>query len=366
MIRVLHIVGSLGHAGLEAVVMNYYRNIDANKFQFDFVVGSPSKQKYDDEILARGGHIYRIQHRTRHPFKYAYSLYRLVKKNRYQIIHIHQNSASMVLEALVARLCGLKIIIGHSHNTSCQVLWQHYILKPFVNLLVTDRFACSREAGNWVFGKRNDITILFNAIDFERFCFNSETRFLYRTQLGLDPYTVIGFVGRLEDVKNPIRLFEIFQVICRSLPDSKLLIVGDGELRPQLEHMAKSFGIEKQVIFTGKRNDIPQLLCSMDAFVMPSKHEGLSVAMVEAQASGLPCILSSNIPFVDITHNIYPISLDSSNDTWANTIISAIKTSHRLVDKKEFVSSGYSIDIESQKLVQFYTNRLLEQRHNTG
>ena len=126
MIRVLQVVGSLGYAGVEAVVMNYYRHIDTNQVQFDFISCSQSKQRYDDEIINRGGVIHRCPSRSRNPFSYMRALKKIISENKYEIVHIHQNSASMTMDARVAKSCGVKTIIGHSHNTRCNVLWQHY------------------------------------------------------------------------------------------------------------------------------------------------------------------------------------------------------------------------------------------------
>lgn len=133
MIRVLQVVGSLGNAGVEAVVMNYYRNIDTEQVQFDFISCHSEKQKYNDEIEQRGGKIYYLPSRSRHPFQYMQALKKVIRDNHYEIVHIHQNSASMAMDAYVAKRCKCKKIIGHSHNTNCGIVWQHYLLKPFVN-----------------------------------------------------------------------------------------------------------------------------------------------------------------------------------------------------------------------------------------
>ena len=138
--RVLQIVGSLGYAGLEAVVMNYYRHVNKEHIQFDFITYSLNRERYDDEIEQLGGRIFRLPSRSRRPLEYMKSLYGVIRENNYQIVHVHQNSASMMMDGIVARLCGVPVVIGHSHNTRCNVLWQHYLFRPFVNVLISCLF----------------------------------------------------------------------------------------------------------------------------------------------------------------------------------------------------------------------------------
>lgn len=183
-LRVLQIHGSLGWAGVETVIMNYYRNIDRDKVQFDFTSCSSVKQRLEDEIIKGGGNIYRLPSRNRHPVSYMIGLYRLLREKNYKIVHIHQNSASMAMDAFVAKISGVKCIIGHSHNTSCNILWQHYLFKPFVNLFLDFRFACSAEAGKWVFGDRQ-CSIVRNAIDVNKYRFNQKVRSEIRNKLNL-------------------------------------------------------------------------------------------------------------------------------------------------------------------------------------
>ena len=164
MIRVLQIIGSLGYAGVEAVVMNYYRHIDTAQVQFDFITCSSVPQRYDQEILDKGGRIFRVPSRSRHPFKYMWALKQILQTNKYQIVHVHQNSASMVMDGFVAKLCHVPVVIGHSHNTSCNVLWQHYLFKPWVSFCFDYRLACSSAAGEWVFGKSPVFTPMFTKL----------------------------------------------------------------------------------------------------------------------------------------------------------------------------------------------------------
>ncbi len=224
-IRILQMVGSLGYAGLEAVVMNYYRNMDKEKVQFDFIVTSPKKQRYDDEINKLGGIIYRLPSRSKHPIKYIKELNKIFKNNNYKIFHCHANSASCAMDLMIAKFNKIPIRIAHSHNTSCVVKWQHYLLKPIMRCVATHKFACSEDAGRWVFGQE-DFKICKNAIDLEKFKFNIQIREKIRKELGIEGKKVIGNVSRFVKAKNHKFLINIFKEIHDQDKNTVLLLVG--------------------------------------------------------------------------------------------------------------------------------------------
>ena len=317
MIRVLQIIGSLDYAGVETVVMNYYRHIDRAKVQFDFVTCTKKEERYTKEILSMGGIIYNLPSRSREPFAYMKKLKQVIQENKYSIVHIHQNSASMTMDAIVARRCGVKTIIGHSHNTACNILWQHYLLKPLVNFFVTDRIACSKDAGNWVFGNRQDLRIINNAIDAEIFNFDKSMRDLYRKELELEDKYVVGFVGRFHEQKNLTRLIEIFRKI--NDENVALLLIGEGPEKDVL--VEKTTDISHRVKFLGRREDVNYLMSAMDVFVMTSIYEGLPVVVVEAQASGLHVVVSDKVPAPDILGMIDIVGLDETDDFWVEKIM---------------------------------------------
>ena len=356
-IRVLHIVGRLGYAGLEAVVMNYYRHIDTEKVQFDFVVGMQEKERYDDEILARGGRIYRLPPRARKPFSYMRALRKIIRENQYKIIHIHQNSASMTIEAFTAKCCGVKTVIGHSHNTRCDVLWQHYCFRPFVNLFLTDRFACSEEAGRWVYGKRDDVRVIHNAVDTSRFRFDGSIREAYRKQLGIENNFVIGFVGRLQPQKNPLFLPEIFAEIYKKDKTAVLLLVGDGEMEEKVKKRAEELGVLPAIRFLGRRDDVPQLMMAMDVFLLPSLFEGLPVVLTEAMATGLPCVVSDRVPCPNVTgRKGIVLPLETKAELWADALL-RIEPMPRDTVCEAVRENGYDIETEAERLQNFYREK---------
>lgn len=228
MVRVLQIIGSLGYAGVEAVVMNYYRHVDRNLVQFDFITCSQKPERYDEEIDQLGGRIFRMPSRSGSPIAYVSALRKLIKKHTYQIVHIHQNSASMAMDAMVAKACGVPVVIGHSHNTRCNVMWQHRLFKPVVNRFLTHRFACSEAAGVWIFGHRTDVQVVHNAIDTQVYSFQEEKRQAIRKQMKLEDKFVVGFVGRLHMQKNPYRLLSIFASVSKAKENCCLMLIGGG------------------------------------------------------------------------------------------------------------------------------------------
>lgn len=357
MLRVLQVIGSLGYAGVETMVMNYYRNIDRKIVQFDFITCSDKPERFDEEIKRLGGRIFRLPSRSRYPFIYMKKLGEIIKYNKYNIIHIHQNSASMAMDAFIARCCHVSVVIGHSHNTRCNILWQHYILKPFVNIFVTNRFACSLEAGKWVFGNKADVKIINNAVDTDIFRFDDQVRTKYRKELKIDGKQVVGFVGRIHEQKNPIRMLDIFKTVVNKCKDSVLIIVGEGPLESELQKKIDSEGLQSKVMMLGRRNDVHSLLSAFDVLLMPSLYEGLPVVLIEAQAEGLRCVISDNVPNTDIIAQTIRIPLSEDNEVWAEKILSE-NTFKRALSSELISSAGYNIHIEAQKLVEFYYSEL--------
>lgn len=353
MTKVLQVIRSMGYDGIANFVMNYYRHIDRSQFDFHFTSCSRTPDRFEDEIIDLGGTIHRLPSRNRKPLDYMRELYRLLKQEHFDIVHIEQNSASMAMDALVCRLCGVRVIIGHSHNTNCNTLWQHYLFKPFVNSLVTHRFACSEEAGEWVFGKKAPFHIIKNAIDASKFYYNEHIRVDIRHDLSLEDKFVAGFVGRLEEQKNLFRYLDIFARIMQKHEDSVLLLVGEGTQKKDLQQYAMDKGIASHCIFTGRRNDVHDLMQAMDIFLLPSLYEGSPVVCIEAQAADLPCIVSTAVPAPNITGKCSYLSLECTNDEWAEAILS-LQHCPRGDQSAKIAASGYDIKTEANRLSDFY------------
>lgn len=323
-IRVLHIVQKMEAGGTQAFLMNLYRNIDRNKIQFDFLVEYEEKEFYDDEIISLGGKIYYTNFRkTLNVIKFKKTMSDILKDHpEYKIVHIHATAIGKICTD-VARKCGVKTIIAHTHNNSAVKDWKYYpkiLLRKLYTNGPTDFFACSEDAGRYTF-KNKKFTVIYNAIDIDKFLFKQEVRENFRKELNIEDKFVIGNIGRLHEQKNQSFLIDIFYEIQKKKDNAILLIVGKGPLENELKEKVSNLGINNKVYFLGNRKDIERIYQGMDIFVLPSLFEGLGIVAVEAQVSGLPVIASTGVAKeANITNNIQNIDLNDSIDTWVETI----------------------------------------------
>ena len=359
-IRVLQVVTHMNRGGLETMLMNYYRNIDRNKVQFDFLTHRPENEKkdYDDEIRSLGGKIYHMP--VLNPFSPSYmkSLDRFFKEHKeYKIVHSHLDCLS-AYPLKAAKKNGVPVRIAHSHNTS-QEKNLKYLIKDYskkqIPKYATHLFVCGKEAGKWMFGKHK-FQIMNNAIDAKKFIYNEEVRKQKRVELGVEDKFVIGHVGRFNLQKNHEFLVKRFADFAKTNEDAILVLIGNGELQEKIKEMAKEYGIETKVKFLGLREDIPQLLQAMDLFLFPSLFEGLPVTLVEAQAAGLPCVISDMITDeIMITDQISKVSLSGNTSLW-NQEIAKYRYSKRKNTIEDIIEHGFDIEKNARWLEEFYTN----------
>lgn len=353
-IRILHIVTYMGRGGLETMLMNYYRAIDRNRIQFDFLTHRDFRADYDDEIEALGGRIYRLPNLNPFSRSYLDALDRFFAEHlEYRIVHSHLDCMSAIpLKA--AKKHGVPVRIAHAHSSR-----QDRDLKYPLKLLfkrgiarqATQLFACGKEAGKWMFGT-DDFHVLNNAIDAERYRFDPKVRQEVRSELGIPADALVaGHVGRFMAPKNHGFLLRIFA----ELPDhARLLLVGDGVLRTNIEQQAKVLAIRDRIIFTGVRTDVDRLLQAMDIFLMPSLFEGLPVSIVEAQAAGLPCVISDKVPIeCKKTDLITQLPLDASPAEWAEAVLAAAKQP-RTDTLMQIREAGFDIRANAEWLQNYY------------
>lgn len=360
LIRVLQVVTHMNRGGLETMLMNYYRNIDRTKVQFDFLTHRPENEKkdYDDEIRSLGGKIYHMP--VLNPFSrnYMKSLDEFFKEHKeYKIVHSHLDCLS-AYPLKMAKKNGVPVRIAHSHNTS-QEKNLKYLIKDYskkqIPKYATHLFACGREAGEWMFGKHK-FQIMNNAIDAKKFIYNEEVRKQKRQELGIEGKFVIGHVGRFNLQKNHEFLIRCFKDFAKSNKDAILILIGNGELQDKIRQQVKEYQIEDQVKFLGLREDIPQLLQAIDLFLFPSLFEGLPVTLVEAQAAGLPCVISDTITDeIMITDAISKVSLESDLKKW-NQAILKYKDMKRRNTMSEIEAHGFDIEKNARWLEEFYIN----------
>lgn len=357
-IRILHVVTNMSYGGLENLLMNYYRNIDRTKVQFDFLTHVNIHQDFEDEIQALGGRIYRL--RRLNPFNlfYRQELNAFFREHmEYKIVHCHLDCmAAIPLKA--AKGAGIPVRIAHSHNSD-QTHDLKYILKLLYKKVIpkyaTDLFACGEKAGNWMFGNKT-YTIMRNAIDAAEFQFQSSRTKEIRSKLCLQQQYIVGHVGQFRIQKNHLFLVEVFCKVLEKNSECILLLVGKGPQMESVQERVKECGIEDKVRFLGARSDIAELMQVMDVFVLPSIYEGIPVTMVEAQAAGLPCVISDRVPKeCCIMDNVESIALSENVDFWAERILSYQNTIRRN-NYKDIVMAGFDIKVNAKWLEEFYYN----------
>lgn len=325
MIRVLQCVNDMHRAGLETMLMNYFRNMDRNEVVFDFLSHRPWKADYDDEIAELGGRVYYAP--RLYPQKYP-AYFRFMRSffnqhHEYQIVHSHIDAMSY-LPLLAAKRAGVPTRIAHSHNTGIDPDLKYPLKMYFRHRLpdvATDYVACGAEAGKFLFGDRPFIVVP-NAVDASLFAYNQEVRNRVRRQLQLGDRFVIGSVGRLTYQKNLPFLVNVFNELVKLYPGSVLLIIGGGEEESALKKRVEKYGISDRVLFLGVRSDVNELYQAMDVFVMPSRYEGLPVVGVEAQFAGLPCVFSDRITQeIKLSSRASFLSLSLPPQQWARHVL---------------------------------------------
>lgn len=366
-IRILHIVQKMEAGGTQAFLMNLYRNIDRDKIQFDFLVEYEEKEFYDDEIISLGGKIYYTNFRkTLNVIKFKKTLSNILKEHpEYKIVHIHATAIGKICTD-VAKKCGVKTIIAHTHNNSAVKDWKYYpkiLLRKLYTKGPTDFFACSEDAGRYTF-KNKKFTVVYNAIDIDKFLFKQEIREEFRKELNIEDKFVIGNIGRLHEQKNQSFLIDVFYEIQKRKDNAILLIIGKGPLENELKEKVSNLGIDNKVYFLGNRKDIERIYQGMDVFVLPSLFEGLGIVAIEAQVSGLPVITSTGVAKeANITNNIRNIDLSEPIDVWVEAICKTKVNSRKSIE--DIVrKSKFNIKNNVKFLQEFYLKKYYGDSYN--
>lgn len=361
-IRIAHIIGKWVGGGVEATVMNYYRHINHEEIQFDFICDSDSTNIPYEEIKKLGGKVVLIPP-YQHVISYQKELKKLFKVENYEIVHSHINALS-VFPLHAAKKAGVPIRIAHSHSTTNKKEWKKNLLKqilrPLSKVYATDYMCCSELAGRWLFGDKayneGKVYLLNNAIDLEKFAYDEKTRKMKREELEItDETLVIGHVGRFVAQKNHTFLIDIFNEVHKKNSNSVLLLAGQGPLVEEIKAKVNNLGLTNSVKFLGQRNDINELYQAFDVFLLPSLYEGLGMVLIEAQCAGNYCICSTEVPsVVKMSDNLEFANLNDSPDEWANKIISRKSTKEKSI--QDIRKSGYDIVQEVKKLQNYYNS----------
>lgn len=357
-IRILHILTALNRGGIETMLMNYYSNIDREKVQFDFLVHRNGRFEYSEMIEKLGGKIFHVPPYNPYSLKYRRSFTTFFNEHpEYQIVHCHLNCLSG-LPLKEAKTAGVKTRIAHSHiiinGWSPKEIYKR-IAKHTIRFYTTDFFACSKEAGRWMFGNCETI-IMPNAIDVQKFKYNEEIRNKMRKTITNKNEIIIGHVGRLTKQKNQSYLIHICELLRGKGIDYKMVFIGTGEDKDSLIQLVKKKHLEDSIIFKGSQDNVNEWMQAFDVFAFPSLYEGLGIVAIEAQTASLPTLCSENVPAeANISSNFIQVPL-SNPGKWAE-IISKIEPKSRIDTSQVALDAGYDIKSCAFEFQEFYIRK---------
>lgn len=341
--RLLCILSSLDAGGAETFMMKIFRSLPED-YKIDFIVSAKSGF-YEKEVIDLGGRIFRVPLRTKQPIKTFKAIYDVVKDNRYTHVLKLCDTPIGVYDLLAAKMGGAKVLCVRSCNAgsfnSKLGRLVNDLLRPLLNFITDVKIAPSRLAAEFTFGKAeveaSKVKFIHNGVDLDVYKYDEDNRRKIRRECGIaDEQIVIGHIGRFNQQKNHKFLIEVFSEVLKQKPNALLMLVGDGEKKNEIKEQIKSLGIEESVIFTGIRSDVPALLSAMDVFVFPSFYEGMPNTVIEAQATGLPCVIADTITEeAGVTDCVHFMSLSDSAKVWADKVLS-------LLDKDKVDRSFYS------------------------
>lgn len=367
-VRVLQFPIANSNGGITHYAVGNWSFMDKDKFSCDFATMSKHLD-FEKSIIDSGAGVKYIScYAEDNADRFASEIEKLLRNN-YDVVHLHTSFWKSFLVEEIAIRCGIPEIIVHAHSTRIDISDDekrkqaeeiHEMRKKQFNIsLATDFCACSNLAGDWLFGDqipRDRIKIMKNAVNIEKFIFNKKVREKYRHDLGLEDCFVIGNVGRFVYPKNQEFLIEVFAEVCKKVKNARLVLVGTGMLEGKYKETVKKLKIEDKVIFLGNRDDVSNLLQAMDLFCLPSRFEGLGIALIEAQASGLKCIGSEEVPEEAlVTDNIKVIQLMA--DKWSESIIEASNEYERKNMYDELTEAGYNIKSQIKNVENLYLGK---------
>lgn len=370
-IHVLVLDTVMDRGGAEAMIMNYMRNINRDVIKFDFLTNRDYRAAYEDEIESLGGKVYHMCPMYPGKFRqYKREVREFLKQHpEYQIIHSNLEERSY-FALKEAKKLGVPVRISHSHNRPLGFnlkLIMRYYFRFMLKYYNTHMFSCGVEAGDWLYGKKNrdKVIVMNNAIDAKQYTYDADKSLAMREKLGVSGKTVIGHVGRFFAQKNHPFLIDIFKAIHDKDADTVLLLVGGGEqddrLKNEMKQKVADLGLTDCVQFLGVREDVNEVMQAFDLFLLPSLFEGLPVTMVEAQASGLPCVISDKVPIqCDITGNVKVVALEDSPEKWADRVLEYVRTFERKDTFDKIKKAGFDIQENAKWLEAFYKEAMRE------
>lgn len=362
-IKILHVFHTMKSGGAESMLMNIYRNIDKNIYEFDFVVHSNEKGTFDEEIRSLGGNIHYLPH-YKNIIKYLIEWNKLLKRNNYDILHSHMGSVAAI-NILIARRYGLKTIAhSHSDKKGSGLKYKIFNLITYPTRYISDfYFSCSENAAIARYGKKivrqKNFFLINNSIDTDIFNFNIDIREQVKKEFNLDNKMIFGHVGNFKDVKNHDFLLDVFYFIHKQNNNTVLMLIGEGELEERIREKVIQLRLTDSVIFCGSRQDVGRLLQAFDLLIFPSKYEGLGLALIEAQATGLKCLVSNTIPAeAYVTDLVYAMDINSFPQEWASKSLEMVSQYDRYGRSNEIIASGFDVKYTSKLISTVYKNML--------
>lgn len=344
--------------GISTVILDYYKYFDKCKFELDIVAAGAADEGLLSEFLAIDVNVRHIPSRKESTIKYISALFRLFRSRKYDAIYVHGSSAIMVIELVIAWLCGCKNRVVHSHNTTCDHKKADKLLRPLFYSMYTQALACGDAAGEWLFGKRK-FHVIKNGREFGKYCFNQEKRTQVRNRLGLDERTlVIGHVGNFNNQKNHEYLINVFYSLKNKRDDVKLYLMGSGSNFDTVQNLVKNMELSDSVVFMGNICNVHEIIQAMDVMVLPSLYEGLPLVVIEWQIATLPCLVSDTVTTdCAYTDLVRFISLQAGYETWADEIIRLSQYERdEIAHKIERLTceNGYNIENNAKMLQHFF------------
>ncbi len=341
--------------GITNVIFNLFHPTKSLGHEIDFLTVNDPPKLYTDIIENNGGRVYTLSRSVSHPLRYIRTLKKLLRG--YDAVHVHGNSASMLLEMIAARAARVSVRILHSHSTSTNNPLLHSILRPFLRFFSTARLACSNESGKWTYGC-DDYVVINNTIDVKKYVYSPEKRSSLRLEYNIDDKTsVYGHVGAFNPEKNHGFLVDVFYEIQKREPDSRLFLIGDGRLRDTIQSKVNDLGISDKVIFVGNITNVFDFLNLFDVFIFPSLHEGFGIAPLEAQANGMAVVAAKdNVPdVVRILDNFVFLPVSDGAEKWAEGILT-LNTDRVPAAQQAVISAGYDTDASVEVIKKVYSN----------
>lgn len=362
-IKVVEFVTRLVFGGAESMILNYVSHFDnLEDFDFHIVTQDINDPKCIEAFEKSGFTVHIVTHKRKSIFRNLQEIFRILKDEKFDIVHSHMTLTNFTV-LFLAKTLKIPIRISHSHSafneTGVQSKLIDIVLKKLNQISSNVWLACGYKAGVFLYGEKSvdngKVLIMNNAIDLEKFRYNNETREKIREQYAMNNAFCIGQVGRFVEVKNHFYTLQIFKEIVKNNPNSKLILIGDGELKEELQEQVQTLDIKDKVIFTGNISNINEVYQAMDVLLLPSFNEGLPMVSIEAQVSGLACFISDRVdPRCAVTPNVKFLSINEPAEKWAKAILSNSTNTVRYSSEEILTEAGYNIKFEAKKLELLY------------